>query len=241
MKVVSRKLNAPSPPTMSSAVYGNLRRDILQGAMRPTEKLRIDEICKRYGVTSTPVREALNQLTMEGFVQRHDQRGFFVAEATMEELEQLTNTRCWVEPIALREAIMHRTLEWEEKLVLAFHHLSRIDRSTSQNKFDENPEWEKAHRVFHMALIATCPSRWLVEFCSLLYDHAVRYRNIAMSMVYPQRDITGEHQILLDAAINGSIEKAATHLVEHYRRTALILQTSNEKLKPTKSVKTEKV
>lgn len=226
---------------MSSVVYGNLRQDILQGALQPAEKLRIDEICKRYGVTSTPVREALNQLTMEGFVQRHDQRGFFVAEATMDELKQLTNTRCWVEPIALREAITHRTQEWEEKLVLAFHHLSRMDRSISQSKFDENPDWEKAHRIFHMALIATCPSRWLVDFCGLLYDHAVRYRNIAMSMVYPQRDITGEHRLLLDAAINGSIEEAVTTLVEHYRRTALILQTSSKKLKPVKHAKTTKV
>ena len=187
--------------------------------MQPAEKLRIDQICARYGATSTPVREALNQLTMEGFVQRHEQRGFFVAEASMAELEQLTDTRCWIEPIALREAIRHRTFEWEERLVLAFHHfLSRAERSASPHDFKENPDWEKAHRVFHMALIATCPSRWLVAFCGLLYDHAVRYRNSAMSIVYTQRDITGEHQRLLDAAINGSIEDAVNSLIEHYQK-----------------------
>jgi GntR family carbon starvation induced transcriptional regulator len=241
MKIGSGKSNAPGLPTMSSVIYGNLRQDILQGAMQPAEKLRIDQICARYGATSTPVREALNQLTMEGFVQRHEQRGFFVAEASMAELEQLTDTRCWIEPIALREAIRHRTLEWEERLVLAFHHLSRAERSASPHDFKENPDWEKAHRVFHMALIATCPSRWLVAFCGLLYDHAVRYRNSAMSIVYPQRDITGEHQRLLDAAINGSIDDAVNSLIEHYRRTASILQTSGGQSKPLKKTKTSKV
>jgi GntR family transcriptional regulator, carbon starvation induced regulator len=228
------KSNASNLPTMSSVVYASLRHDILHGILRPVEKLLIDQICERHGVTSTPVREALNQLTMEGFVQRHDQRGFFVAEATIEELKQLTDTRCWVESIALREAITHRTLEWEENLVLSYHRLSRLQRSISQDEFSENPDWEKAHRNFHMALIATCPSRWLVDFCAFLYDHAARYRNLSMSVIYPQRDVACEHQELLAVTINGRTEEASTKLVEHYRRTELILQTSSGTLSPDK-------
>jgi DNA-binding GntR family transcriptional regulator len=224
MKAIPQHANAAGLPTMSSVVYANVRQDILQGALRPSDKLRIDQLCERYKVTSTPVREALNQLAVEGFVLRQEQRGFFVAEATMVELEQLTKTRCWIEPIALREAILHRTEAWEEKLVLASHRLSRINRSASETEFIENAEWEKAHRIFHMALIATCSSRWLLDFCGLLFDHATRYRNLAMSVIYPQRDVTGEHRDLFDAAINGQIDEAAGKLVEHYRRTALILE-----------------
>jgi GntR family carbon starvation induced transcriptional regulator len=230
MKKLETKTGAPTLPTMSSVVYANLRQDILQGELLPADKLRIDWLCERYGVTSTPVREALNQLAMEGFVQRHDQRGFYVAEVTMAELEELTNTRCWVEPIALRQAMQHRTMEWEERLVIAFHHLSRIDRSISTEKFKENPDWEKAHRIFHMTLIATCPSRWLVDFCGLLFDHAARYRNLAMSVVYPQREVTGEHKELLDLAISGNAEEATKKLIDHYRRTAHILKEPSTKM-----------
>jgi GntR family transcriptional regulator, carbon starvation induced regulator len=211
---------AEAATTMSGMVYATLRTDILHGALSPAAKLKIDALGRRYGVTGTPVREALNQLASEGFVQRREQRGFFVAEVSRDELAQLTDTRCWVEPIALREAIRHRTEAWEEDLVLALHRLSRVGRSTSPDRFVPNPAWERAHRAFHQALIAACPSRWLVDFCMLLSDHAARYRNLAMAVAYPTRDVTGEHRLLVDAAVGGDAEDAARRLVEHYRRTA---------------------
>src|SRR5204862_6330334 len=102
----------PAPATLSSACYARLRGDILQDALPPGRKLRIEEACARTGATSTPVREALNQLAKEGFVQRREQRGFMVAEVSAAELAEMTDTRCWVGPIALREAIVHRSQCW---------------------------------------------------------------------------------------------------------------------------------
>jgi DNA-binding GntR family transcriptional regulator len=205
--------------TLSGAVYQRLRQDILDGVLAPGEKLRIELISDRYGATSTPVREALNQLTMEGFVQRREQRGFYVAGATEQELRELTDTRCWVEPIALAQSIAHRDTAWEEALVLAFHRMLRIPRSLREDAFVENPDWEPAHRGFHQALIAACPSRWLVDFCLRLSDHAVRYRRLAMSSAFPRRDIAVEHRALMEAALAGRAEEATELLVEHYRRT----------------------
>ena len=209
--------------TISDAVHARLREDILDGVLPPGEKLRIDQVCTRYGVTSTPVREALNQLAVEGFVLRRAQRGFYVAEANNAELEELTNTRCWVESIALREAIGHRTTAWEETLVLAFHRLSRTRRSISDEVFRDNPDWEEAHRAFHRALLATCPSRQLIAFCARLSDHAVRYRRLAMSAIYPKRDVASEHRAIMEAATEGRTEEAVERLVQHYRHTAAII------------------
>jgi DNA-binding GntR family transcriptional regulator len=209
-----------NPATLSGAITARLRRDILDGALPPGGKLRIDEMCARYGATSTPVREALNQLSVEGFVRRREQRGFSVAEANAAELEELTNTRCWVEAVALREALARRTQAWEEALVLAFHRLIRTERSTDSDSFRDNPDWEAAHRAFHMALLATCPSRLLIDFCARLSDHAVRYRRLAMNAAYRRRDIAGEHRALMMAAVEGRADDAVELLTAHYRRTA---------------------
>jgi GntR family transcriptional regulator, carbon starvation induced regulator len=222
----------PDTPTttLSSAAYARLRHDILQGALPPGQKLRIEEACARTGATSTPVREALNQLAMEGLVERREQRGFVVAEVSATELSELTDTRCWVEPIALRQAIAHRTQAWEEALVLAFHRLARTERSVDATAFRENPEWEKTHGAFHLALIATCPSRFLIDFCRRLSDHAGRYRRLAMSTAYRRRDVTAEHRGLMEAAIDGRADDAAELLIAHYRRTASFVQTSETEL-----------
>ena len=206
--------------TISGRVYAQLRHDILATDLPPGGKLRIQALCARYGVTSTPMREALNQLASEGFVLRREQRGFTVAAATAEELEQLTQTRCWVEAIALREAIAHRTAEWEATLRGTWQDLSDTARSLDPLAFEENPAWEAVHRRFHMALLATCPSHWLVTFCGQLSDHAMRYRRLAMSAAFPNRSITQEHRAIVDAALAGDANTAVARLEAHYRRTA---------------------
>ena len=62
--------------------------------MSPAAQLRIETLCERYDATGTPVKEAVNQLASEGFVQRRERCGFFVAEASQTEVTQLTNMRC---------------------------------------------------------------------------------------------------------------------------------------------------
>ncbi|TDV33631.1 GntR family transcriptional regulator [Paraburkholderia caballeronis] len=223
----SQNTRANAGSTRTSAVYRDLRQDILRGRLSPSAKLLIDEIGQRYGVTSTPIREALNQLVTEGFVQKVDQKGFFVAQVSRRELTELTNTRCWVESIALRESLANRTPQWEEQLILAGHRLSRINRSSDPEVFRESAPWEDTHKQFHMALLAACPSRWLLEFCSLMTDHAARYRYLSMSLAYPGRDVTKEHKALIDAAIDGPPARAIEMLTEHYRTTADIIIRSN--------------
>ena len=197
-----------------------IRGEIVAAALPPGGKLRIEALCARYSVTSTPVREALNQLASEGFVLRREQRGFHVAPASLTELNELTRTRCWVEPIALREAIAHRTPEWEYAVQSAWAELAAAPRSTERRRFVENPFWEAPHRRFHMALIATCPSHWLVTFCGQLSDHATRYRRLAMTAAFPRRDVAKEHRAIMDLALAGKADAAVAALETHYRRTA---------------------
>jgi len=209
--------------TRMGQTHARIRSDIVRGVLAPASKLLIEEMCDRYGVTSTPVREALSQLTTEGFVQRIEQRGFFVASISFDALRELTDTRCWIEEVALRQSLAHRTRGWEDTLVLATHHLSRTPRSLDAEVFQANPEWEIAHRRFHMSLIAACPSRWLLDFCERLFDHASRYRAVSMSMIFPLRDVGTEHRALMDAAVMGPVEEAVQLLSSHYRRTTQIV------------------
>lgn len=83
-----------------------------------------------------------------------------------------------------------------------------------------------ANYAIDMALIATCPSRWLLDFCALPSGRVARYRNPAMSAIHPRRDIAGGHRALIEAAIHGEVAEAVTKLVEHYRRTAEMIVKS---------------
>ncbi len=212
--------------TISSRIYARLRAEIVAATLPPGVKLRIEELCERYQVTSTPVREALNKLTAEQMVVRHEQRGFSIPLASLADLAELTRTRCWVEAIALGESVQHRTEAWRKRLLGALEDLTTTERSTSLETFRENPDWEDAHRAFHLALIANCPSRRMIGFCAQLADQATRYRRLAMLAVFPHRDVSHEHRAIADAALQGDAEVAVAALLRHYRRTADIVAES---------------
>jgi DNA-binding GntR family transcriptional regulator len=214
---------APAAGTLATSVYDRLRADILSGALDPGGKLRVEFVRGRYGVGNSPVREALNRLSADGLVERQEQRGFFVAPVSREDLIELTTTRCWLEEVALRQSIANRTAAWEEGIVLAYHRLSRTQRSIDAEVYRVNPDWEARHRAFHHSLIAACGSRWLLGFCAQLGDWAYRYRQLAVASVFPKRNERDEHERIMAATVDGDADAAARLLAAHYQKTADII------------------
>lgn len=220
-----------SLPTLASEVHDRLRADILSGALAPGSKLQIDFLRRRCQTGSSPIREALNRLSSDGLIDRKEQRGFFVARVSGDDLRELTNTRCWLEGLALRESMAAHPVQWEEQIVLSMHRLSRVPRS-SGDTYLENPEWERLHREFHRSLISACGSRWLRSFCEQLSDQAYRYRQLAMQSNFPKRDEGKDHRAIMDAAVGGRAEEAVRLLTAHFRRTADIILKDRGALAP---------
>jgi DNA-binding GntR family transcriptional regulator len=198
--------------TLASSVYERIREDILIGRLQPGEKLRIDTLRQRYTVGGSPIREALNRLSSEGLVLQHDQRGFGVLPASIEDLVELTRTRCQINEIMLRESLSHGDSKWEENVVLAHHRLSRTARYLKELPETPNPEWEKHHSLFHSSLVAACGSRWLINFSEFLFDLGDRYRHLVASFNRADRDSEAEHRMIFDAVIDRDVT-AATHLL----------------------------
>jgi DNA-binding GntR family transcriptional regulator len=208
--------------SLTSEAYSKLRTDIITGRLKPGEKLKIGLLANRYGLGPTPVREALMLLTSGALVERIDQRGFTVKPVTLEEFDELFKTRCWLESIALREAIKAADPLWHEQLVLAVWRLGRKSRTTNGV---ENAEWEQLHKRFHVLLLSRCGSRFLLQTCTDLYDLNTRYRHVARASEQKSRDVGAEHQAIVDAVIAGEADKSVELLVSHYQNTADLLRT----------------
>jgi DNA-binding GntR family transcriptional regulator len=211
-------------PTLARATYERLRADLLDGQLQPGRKLLMHELRARYGVGASPLREALNRLCSEEWVVHNDQRGFSVAQASIEQLQDLVRTRIAVEGLALQQALAQRSEAWEEKLVLAFHRLSRTSRSMRSDSFEENPEWERLHRAYHLTLLEGCGSPLLLGFCEQLYDQAYRYRQLAARKSHRRRNELDEHRAVFEAVMAGKVEEAGRLLASHYQRTAGIVE-----------------
>ena len=210
--------------TRATNLYDQLRGDLLGGDPEPGSKLAIEALAERYATSATPLREALNRLVSDGLVERREQRGFVVAAISAQDLAEITQTRCWLEEVALRASIAAHTTEWEETLVLAHHRLAKTPRSLSDQQFKDNPEWEPLHRAFHRALISGCGSRWLLGFCDQLADQHHRYRRLSAPRAFHKRGVKSEHLQLLEAALQGRANDAVALLRAHFERTAKIIR-----------------
>lgn len=199
--------------------YSLLRDAILGGTLRPGERIKIDTIRETTGIGMSPVREALSLLSSEGLVERRDQRGFWAAAIGEDDFKELLRTRSWLEEQALRQSIKRGCGEWQADLVAAEARLSAAPRSTRTDRFQSNDAWELAHRDFHRALIAACGSRYMLRFCSRLYDLNIRYRNIAGRLAYPARQIDTEHRNIMELAIARDADAAVAALITHYETT----------------------
>jgi DNA-binding GntR family transcriptional regulator len=212
-----------SGETQASAVYARLRHDVISTVIAPGQKLRVRELCERYGVGLNPVREALNRATTDGLVRQSDLRGFYAAPVSTQDLAELTKARCMLAEVCLRESILHGDAAWEEGIVVAFHRLSRAPRyePDQTDAYAINPAWETAHRAFHRSLVAACGSSWLLDMDGQLFDAADRYRHLARRSALtgtPARP--DQHPDIMQAVLDRDVAKSVALLQAHYQRTA---------------------
>jgi DNA-binding GntR family transcriptional regulator len=214
------------PGTLASAAYQRLRDEIIGGALPPGVRLHTRLLCERLTIGLSPLREALNRLSSEGLVTQIDQRGFRVALLDLDDLHDLTRTRCWVGEAALRASLANGDQAWEEAVIIAFHRLERAPKTIEGRDGRRDPEWELAHRRFHHALIAACDSvRWL-KIWEEMFDAADRYRFASRLASADRRDVAGEHAAIRNAALARDVDGAIALHDAHIRKTEELVRDS---------------
>lgn len=211
--------------TLIERTYGQLREDILNGALAPGEKLLVEHLKLRYDVGAGTVREALSRLVSEAMVVAEGQRGFTVAPISLEDLSDVTNVRVAVETDALRSSIRNGDDFWRNRLRIAYDKLSALEQPLE----DANVRrWEQANAEFHEALLSACGSPWTLRVVRQLTQHAERYRRYAIGL-HTGRDVHAEHAQIFEAAIDGKDARAALALEAHIRATPeLLMRTIRE-------------
>jgi GntR family transcriptional regulator, carbon starvation induced regulator len=210
----------------TSETYRYLKADLLDGRFAPGAPLCIDAICKARGVSLGAVREALSRLTSDGIVHNIPQRGFVVAPVSADDLMDLTKVRADIECRCLDLAIQHGNLDWEGRILAAYHRLSKTPLRIDDARRPINPAWTAAHDDFHDSLIAACSSAWLLKLRDMMYLQAERYRRMAAPHVTGRLDLDAEHRTIMQAVLDRNRARACALLGRHLQKTAEIVLKS---------------
>ena len=194
-------------------VYEALRRDIVFGRLRSSQKLKLDTLRRDYGASIATLREALNRLASEGFVQTEGQRGFFVADMSRDGLREIADLRILLECHALQLSFEAGDMDWEAGIVAAHYKLSRMESRMQEGDETVKERWKQFDWEFHQALILGCGSRELLTVHRIIFDKYLRYQMRALT--FRGSPAAREHRDLLDAALARDSAKGQAILQAH--------------------------
>jgi GntR family carbon starvation induced transcriptional regulator len=214
---VAAPLDALAGGTLASAICNRVRADVLAGRRKPGSKIRLEDLKAEFGVSWSPIREALSRLAAEGLITAEEQRGYRVAPASRADLGEVIRLRVLLETSALRASIEKGDDGWEAEVLAAHHRLTKFESRRLAPGGGE--QWETRHRAFHDALIGACASPILLQFCHMLHDMNDRYRRVFLLVHEFDRDVAAEHRAITEATLARDKKKACSLLESHIERT----------------------
>ncbi len=199
--------------TVGTSTYQKIKRDIIFGALEPGAKLKLDALKERYSASLSTLRETLNRLASEGFVDAPAQRGFLVKPVSAEDLREIAQLRVLLECHALRLSISNGDTEWEGNLVAAHHKLHLMEQRLLEGDESEKEAWKRYDLEFHQALISACNSSNLLSLHATLYDKYLRYQMLVLT--HRGQEAVEEHRKMFAAALARDADSACTALETH--------------------------
>ena len=135
--------------------------------------------------------------------------------------------------VALRRSLARGGDEWEGAVLAAAHRLRRTPMKTLADQ-SLTEDWVLRHAAFHAALVSACGSHRLLKMHAQLYEQSERYRGLSVHVEGEgDRQIEGEHEALVDAALERDSDRLIEMMLAHFRMTtALIVDAAR---RPSKS------
>jgi len=191
----------------SDIVCAMLREMIISGELSASEPLRQRDLAGRFGVSQTPVREALRRLESEGLVVNDPHRGATVAESRNGIVQDNSQIRAALEPLGARLAALAIT---DEQIA----ELQRLNDAIVGLEGDDEGYGE-LNRQFHFAIYEAAGSPMLLSMMRLLW-HAMPQ---GPRVTRPHAESASQHQELIEALAAHDPERAATITQQHILST----------------------
>jgi DNA-binding GntR family transcriptional regulator len=201
--------------SLKARAYEALKAAIMNMNIYANEaELRLDErdLSQRFGVSRTPLREALAQLDQEGLVRIVARRGIFIVRKTKAEILDMITVWAALESMAARLATQHAS----DAEILRLH--AHVDKFSQDEVARKMGEYSDANIKFHQAIIGLGKCPLIAEICNGLFMHmrAIRQRTI-FELDRAKRSIV-DHTEIVNALEARETERAERLVREHTLR-----------------------
>ena len=194
---------------MGRLAYERIKGEILDERLLPRQPLIEAELAAKYGMSKTPVREALLSLAREGLVEMSSFRGGRVRDFTADDAREIYELRELLEPFALRRAVPRLT-DGDRRSLRAL-----LDKAQAAAEGGDRRELSRLNGAFHNSLVARCRNEKVIEILAHLQNQ-VRVMSMRLWNVRATHLREAEqHRAILTAVEAGQADQAAELLGEH--------------------------
>jgi len=193
----------------SDLIFEALRESILTGDLPPGTALIEKNLAEEFGVSKTPIREALHHLSHIGLADMQTAKGATVHTLTSDEIKDIWDMRHYLEPLALELSIPHLAKEEINELQ------DILDEAKQALDTGDMKQLSQINTEFHEMLYCKADNHLLVQWLDSLSD---RRRLVSMhiwGIENNSRREWQEHHAILDAVIARDIPTASQALKDH--------------------------
>ena len=194
---------------LSEQLRDAIEERIVVGTYPPGTRLDEVEIAGAFGVSRTPIREALIQLASAGLVESRPRRGSVVAEVTAERLREMFELMAELEALCARLAAERAQDAERDALVAAHEACEAAVRSRDPDAY------YRLNEQFHHALYGACGNDFLADYAKQLHRRLRPYRRLQLRVPGRMKASFGEHGGVVKAVLDRDGERAAARVRAH--------------------------
>ncbi len=196
-------------PTLAEKLASAIADGILSGTLPPGERLDEMSLAEQHGVSRTPVREALRQLTTSGLIDMRPRKGAVVSKVTPEQLESLFVAMAEMEATCARLAAMSMTPIERRRLQ------ARHEAMTALATTGDIAAYSDANVAFHSAIYAGAHNAPLAEYALTLRRRVGPFRRAQFQLGGRLERSNHEHDAVVRAIVSGNVAGAHAAMLHH--------------------------
>jgi DNA-binding GntR family transcriptional regulator len=155
---------------LSQKVYHALKNAIVRGDIKPSSKLMLNEISESLGVSNTPIREAINKLSSEGFLKIIPNRGIIIEKINIDDIQEILHIRTFLDGLIAKLAAKKIT---DKEIVNMMEIINKMEYCVNE---DDRLAYNDLDIKFHNFLLNITENNKLKEIYNNLIVHAYRFR-----------------------------------------------------------------
>lgn len=195
---------------VSERIHAALRQEIMRCEIAPGATLDAAAIARRYDVSKTPVRDAMQKLAADGLVTILPRSGYRVAAITFQAVHEILDLRAAIGPHAARQAARYVTAaDIADLRQIVREYAAPLDVAGMQN----------VARRFHIAIARCSRNKRVITLTESLFDELERLLRFAIDFSVKAGEHSDEHTALVDAIEAGDSERAAAIETAHIKRS----------------------